>query len=306
MKNFTNDREEEQLGKLINDIVDEDNAIIAEVSEVNIDNAWEKILRRKRKSLIRFSILQSLKYAAAIFIFLSAGYFIASTRIRGNYNTAYTVFNIKNAEMGDVVLPDGTNVKLNSATKLSYPMSFMNTREVFLNGEAFFDVTTDPKNPFLVHLDELTIKVTGTRFNVKSYDDMDTEATLEEGKITVINNEGIDLVELKPNENIVYNKKLKKIIVSTIDTHLKTDWTDGKIFLKNQTIEELAKILQRWYNVRIVFDNESIKNERLTGTILKDKPIDQILTVLVKSSLIDFSYEGEENGFNIIRINYSK
>jgi ferric-dicitrate binding protein FerR (iron transport regulator) len=235
-----------------------------------------------------------------------AGYYSASYKIHKEDQDAYTVFNIPNSEMGNVVLPDGTKVKLNSSSELRYPMKFLNSREVFLTGEAFFDVTSDPDNPFLVHVDDFTVKVTGTRFNVKSYPDTNPETTLEEGKIAVINSKGNTIVDLKPNENLVYNKAQNRVLISSIDIHQKMGWTEGKIFLKNQTIGEMAKIIERWYNVKIMFDDESLKHVRLTGTILKDKPIEQLLNVLVRSEAIDFKYIEESSEGNIVHIKYKK
>ncbi len=294
----------ETQGEEINNLLAGDKAVIEKVAGVNIDKAWKKILYRKRGNVIRMTIQRTLQYAAAILLFLLAGYYIASYRINHENQNAYTVFNIPNAEMGNVVLPDGTKVRLNSSSDLKYPLKFLNSREVFLTGEAFFEVTSNPRNPFYVHIDDFTIKVTGTRFNVKSYPDANPEATLEEGKITVINNEGNTIASLKPHENLMLDKTQNKIFVTTVDTHLKTDWKEGKIFLKNQTIGEIAKIIERWYNVKVVFDDETIMQVRLTGTILKNKPIEQLLKVFVKSESIDFRCVEDANGNNIIHIKY--
>ena len=237
---------------------------------------------------------------------VALGYVIASYRMNKIDWNASTSFNIPNAEMGNVVLPDGSKVKLNSSSQLKYPLKFISSREVFLTGEAFFEVTSDPGKPFFVHVDGFTVKVTGTQFNVKSYPGTNPEVTLEKGKITVINKGGDQTVELKPNQNLIFDKAQNRFFVTTTDPHLKTDWTQGKIFMKNQTIEEMAKILERWYDVKIVFDNESIRKVRLTGTILKNKPIEQILNVLVKSESIDFRYFDDSNDRKIIHINYKR
>ncbi len=297
-----NDFYEQELNQLLGDDV----VPVREVAEANIDKAWIKVLFRKRKEELFFTIKKAFKYAAIILLAVALGYVIASYRMNKIDWNASTSFNIPNAEMGNVVLPDGSKVKLNSSSQLKYPLKFISSREVFLTGEAFFEVTSDPGKPFFVHVDGFTVKVTGTQFNVKSYPGTNPEVTLEKGKITVINKGGDQTVELKPNQNLIFDKAQNRFFVTTTDPHLKTDWTQGKIFMKNQTIEEMAKILERWYDVKIVFDNESIRKVRLTGTILKNKPIEQILNVLVKSESIDFRYFDDSNDRKIIHINYKR
>jgi len=306
LENYADHNNLEQQEKEINDLFAGDRPVIEKVAGVSVDRAWKKILYRKRGNLFRMTIQKTLKYAAVILLFSLTGYYFAIYQINRENRHAYTVFHIPGAEMGSVVLPDGTKVKLNSSSELKYPLQFLNSREVFLTGEAFFEVESDPDHPFLVHVDEFTIKVTGTRFNIQSYPDANPETTLEEGKIAVINREGNTLVELKPNENLVYDRNQKRIFVTAVDARQKTDWRTGKIFLKNQTIEEMAKIIERWYKVKVVFDDESIKQVRLTGTILKDKPIEQLLNVLVKSESIDFSSVTGSDGSEIIHVKYEK
>lgn len=296
----------EQQTNKINNLLAEDKAIARKVAEVNVDRAWHKILLRKRSNMFRLTVQRWLPYAAAIIFVFYVGYYFAVYNEGPGKSNSYTVFNIPNSEMGNVVLPDGTRVELNSMSELKYPVHFLKSREVFLNGEAFFDVVANPKNPFLVHVDDFTIKVTGTKFNIKSYPNTNPEATLEEGKITVLNNEGNSIIELEPNENLVYDKVQKRIFVATIDTHQKTDWRKGRISFKNKTIEEMAKIIERWYNVKIEFENEAIKQVRLTGTILKNKPVEQLLKVFKKSEPVDFEFYTEPEGRGVIKIKYEK
>jgi len=300
------DKDLELQEKKISDLFADETVIIEEIAEVSVDKAWVRIFHRNRSHLIRIAVQTTLKYAALLFLFLLAGYYIASYKINKENQNVYTVFNIPNSEMGSIVLPDGTKVELNSSSELKYPLQFLNSREVFLTGEAFFDVKSNPRNPFLVHVDDFTIKVTGTRFNIKSYPDANYETTLEEGKVTVINNEGDAVFEMKPNENLVYDRMQKRISVTTVDANKKSEWRKGKIFLKNQTLEEMSKVIERWYNARIVFDDESVKQVRLTGTILKDKPIEELLNALVKSESINFKIITEENGKKVIHMDHKK
>jgi ferric-dicitrate binding protein FerR (iron transport regulator) len=94
--------------------------------------------------------------------------------------------------------------------------------------------------------------------------------------------------------------------VNSVNSHCKTEWRSGKIYLKNKTIEEIASTLERWYDVRFEFETESIKQVRLTGTILKNKPIEQILEILKISEPLDFEYQYENQLLSTVKIHYKK
>ncbi len=265
--------------------------------------AW-RILKSRKKN--RTTLIRNVfAYAAGVLLLISTGYML---RILVNHNSkesgSYTVFSVPNAEMGNVVLADGTKVFLNSASELRYAAAPGKSREVFLQGEAYFEVTSDKKNPFLVHLNDFTVKVTGTHFNVKSYPHSNAEATLLEGEISVLDKKGSEVVRVKPGESVVFDRSTRKMILSKVNTSSKTEWRSGKIYFKNKTIGEITATLERWYDVKFQFADESIKQVRLTGTILKNKPIEQILEVLKISEPIDFEYKYKDQVLLTIKISY--
>ncbi|MGQ8337785.1 FecR family protein [Sunxiuqinia sp. A32] len=292
-KNHIPDNESTEQVELMEKLFEDNKPIIEKVASVDVEKAWQKTLSTKRRNTFRIYLQKALPYAAAIVLVLLTGYYIGTQSNQAKQSEAYTVFNIPNSEMGNLTLPDGTKIAINSASELKYSADFLRSRHLYLKGEAFFEVTSNPKNPFFVHIDDFTVKVTGTKFNVKSYAGSNPETTLEEGKISVLNPDGKSIAELKPSENLIFDKNEKQFLISTINTHQKTGWREGKIFFKNQTIEEMAEVLERWYNVQVLFENESIKDVKLTGTILKDKPIEQLLTVLVRSEPIEFEVSEE-------------
>ncbi|MGE4586950.1 MAG: FecR family protein [Mangrovibacterium sp.] len=263
--------------------------------------AWAK-LKSKKTNQGSF-IKKMLACAAGAILLVASGYLLkAQLDNTPPAKESCIVFSVPNAEMGNVVLADGTRVFLNSASELKYAAGSENSREVFLKGEAYFEVKPDRKNPFLVHLNNFTIKVTGTQFNVRSYPDSNTEATLIEGEISILNQRGSELTKVKPNESIVFDQSTKKLILSCVNTSSKTEWRNGKIYLKNKTMEEIATSLERWYDVKFEFADESIKKVRLTGTILKNKPVEQILEILKMSEPIDFEYTYKDQLISAIKI----
>lgn len=162
-------------------------------------------------------------------------------------------------------LPDGTKVWLNAESQLIYSKDFQNqnTREVFLLGEAFFEVAEDKSKPFIVSTSSIAIKVLGTAFNVRSYDRQRAiETTLLRGKIgiSVINQEGhsTDQEEtaLFPNQRAVFTKETKKLVIqNNVEAELYSGWRTGKLYFDDKPISEVLAIIEQWYNVTIHLEN---------------------------------------------------
>ena len=178
-------------------------------------------------------------------------------------NTFYTEKCIKS----NIILPDGTNVKLNSDTRITFPNRFVGkTREVKIDGEAFFDVATDSLHPLIVTTAKgLVIKVTGTKFNIKSYpNDNSEEATLYEGKISLIS-KGNTYNMLPDNQLIIApNKRPVKVGSPKMDD-IKA-WTEGRIVFDETPLSEVIKVLERWHGVTFAVTDSSVLNKTITGS----------------------------------------
>jgi ferric-dicitrate binding protein FerR (iron transport regulator) len=205
-------------------------------------------------------------------------------------------------------LSDGTTVYLNSGSKILFPNKFAGkTRSVELSGEAFFDVTTNPDQPFVVHTNVLDVKVFGTAFNLKAYpDSREISATLVHGKINVENEiSGVcrQLASLKPSQRAVYDIDNKEIRVSDEqDLDKFIAWKEGKLVFSNDPINELAEKLGIWYNVNVKVGNEGLRAHRFTATFT-DEPIEQVLGLLSKSTPLKYRIiKAERNSDN----SYSK
>jgi ferric-dicitrate binding protein FerR (iron transport regulator) len=214
-------------------------------------------------------------------------------------------------------LPDGSLVWLNSSSKLTYQGDFNKSqREVTLEGEGFFDVAKNPGKPFIVHTHGIDIKVLGTAFNVKCYAADETiETTLLRGSVEVIrkNDPAAPAITLKPNEKLVYNKNTPKhtpltqttsstnteLITENMDivripvnipdsNKTETSWVYNKLIFEGDNFTELAKKMERWFNVSIVFKDEKIKNYRFKGSFANES-INEALVALQISK--HFSYE---------------
>ena len=224
-----------------------------------------------------------------------------------------------------VQLPDGSQVWVNSGSHLTYEGNFKgNTREVQLDGEAYFDVAKDASRPFIVHTSDIDIKALGTSFNVKAYKTEATiEATLIHGSIEVINKSqpGSAKIMLKPHEKLVYNKYLIKdiknpkadikpvadsfsIIIKPLRKNIadndivETAWVYNKLIFDDERFADLALKMERWYNVKISIENEKLKDYRISGTFVNETAEEAVKALQL---LVPFSYSIKNNEVRIIK-----
>ncbi|RIJ50521.1 DUF4974 domain-containing protein [Maribellus luteus] len=192
------------------------------------------------------------------------------------------------------VLSDGSQVFLNNGSKLRYPLRFMdNKRDIFLSGEAYFVVAHDEKRPFRVKTRNLNITALGTEFNVFAYpDEISTEATLVEGKVAVEkvlkSGETQFIGEMEPNEQISYNRITDKVYSHHGDIDKYIAWREGKLIFKNESIEEIAHRLSRWYNVDIELTDKRVKQFTYTATFI-DETLPQVLELLQIATPISYT-----------------
>jgi ferric-dicitrate binding protein FerR (iron transport regulator) len=209
-------------------------------------------------------------------------------------------FNIEEREnprgqQSTLMLPDGTQVWLNAASTLSFPKSFKGkpTREVELKGEAFFEVVKNKQQPFIVHTGTISVRVLGTRFNVKSYgEDELIETTLVEGKVEVNNAQWSGAqpatVTLLPNQKAVFSKKTAAITTTEVEPALYTAWKEGKLIFKNTPVSEVLQTINRKFDVNIQPANKQLNRCTVTADFT-NQSLTKALEVMCK--LIEASYE---------------
>ena len=261
----------------------------------NEDRAWKKLKSRyplwqnKRRKLISY-----MKYAAIfLLIFILGG---LSEYINRKEKTPVPLYpsgiriEVPAGQMSNVVLPDGTGVQLNSGTKLFCSRNFnKGERTVRLEGEAFFDVAKDREHPFLIETPSLNFKVYGTSFNIQAYpDDPEVNTTLVEGSLGIMRKNGKELARLVPGENVKYENGTHKLVISEVKLDLYTSWKEGLINFRNESLKNIARQIERWYNVKIIIKNQKLNDELYFGTIMKNKPVDQILEVLQLTSSLHY------------------
>ncbi len=193
----------------------------------------------------------------------------------------YTNIVAEKGQISKVVLPDGSEVWLNSGSEIIYNNLFAeDNRNLELTGEAYFQVKRNPELPLVVSNGEVQVKVLGTKFNVAAYPESDKiQIVLEAGKVDLLAaKDASSLYSMKPGELASYDKTKRNITVSNVNTIKFTSWKDGIINIYNQTLEELVERLEKRYNQQFDYDEE-IKNYHFTFTI-KNEPLDQIIKLM--------------------------
>lgn len=241
-----------------------------------------------RVKLIR---LEFMKYAAIIILSLLVGgvlTFVSQYDL--NSELTYNEVIVPYGENAEVVLPDKTHVWLSSGSHLVYPSVFKKgSRDIELTGEALFEVEHNPKQPFHVITPNLIVEVLGTTFNVEAFDRSKyVNVTLVEGNVNIQNKEGRVMTNLNPNQQVSYNIYDKSLNVKEADVSFYTLWMQGIYSMDDEKLADIALRLERWYDVKFIFDNEEVKEIKFSGAILKNKPLKQILDVFKYNSGIDY------------------
>jgi ferric-dicitrate binding protein FerR (iron transport regulator) len=190
-------------------------------------------------------------------------------------------------------LPDGSTGWLNGGSTLSFPSQFKGkTRTVKLTGEAYFDVISNPKKPFIVLASNMKVKAYGTSFNVMAYpDDMTMEVTLESGIVEISGkdqaNNDKSLGFLAQGERAVIIPGTGYFKKDPVEIDLYTSWKDGKLVLRNEDMSQMVKKLNRWYNVSLVIKDSRLDTYNYRATF-EDEILDEVLNILKRTSNIAF------------------
>jgi len=188
-------------------------------------------------------------------------------------------------------LPDGTMGWLNSNSTLRYKGTFNTDRQVFLQGEAYFDVHKNPRKPFTVNTTDVSLKVLGTRFNIASYENEDeVDVVLEEGKLLFNSKVMSGSYSMQPNELITYHKDSKAITAEMVQPQKYILWTEGRLVFRNDPLDVIARRLERWYNIEVTLEGKVNQDFRWRATFV-DENLEEVLNILKYSLAIDYRIE---------------
>jgi len=277
-----------------------DNIDVTEEEKKKLNPLFEKIWRminekrdREKKS---FRLLYPLmKVAAALLIGLVIGRLIITAP--GETQLSYYTSKAPKGSVSQIILPDSTLIYLNSGSTLKYATGKKDgQREVFLDGEAWFQVQKSKDRPFIVHTVIYDVSVKGTEFNVKAYyEDDNVITTLEKGEVIISStSKGFEeSILLKPGEQLVYNKVNGSMIVMEVEPLWFNSWKENKLIFVNMSLKELVVLLERKYGVDIQIVDPEILKYHYDGTI-KNESIIEVLNLLELTLPVEYKINDQK------------
>lgn len=238
-----------------------------------------------------FRFFRAVAVAAGLVAAVLLGWHIADLRKPETFEMV-----AERGQKSSLTLPDGSKVWLNSASKLTYTSDYNSKdRNIILDGEAFFDVARNENLPFIVHANGMAVQALGTKFNVKAYsDETEVTAILVEGSVKA-SAAGVDLL-LLPYFVASYDRSTDEMVSTYVsDREHAVPWIKNEILFSNDSLKDIASVLERMYNVTVVFENEKIADYTYTG-LIRNNSLQNILELISGTSPVKYEIDG-----NIVR-----
>lgn len=283
--------------------------------------------KKKRRKMVQTFFISFSKYAAVIIVAVLATY-LYKVIYSKNESQSYNYLTVPAGQRAKLTLNDGTTVWLNSSSKLTYPGTFTgDTREVLLNGEAYFDVTHNEKKPFIVKTRQFNILVFGTEFNVSAYSDSPlSEVALLKGSVEVKASGSSLPYRMAENEKVSFcdnrmttssriaadgktsesdpakksrlekiHAEIGKLSVSSIKNYDYFKWREGLICFDNETVEDIMRKLELYYDIRIYVEKTALLKQRYSGKFHTKDGIEQVMKVLQIENKFVYKRDLENN-----------
>jgi ferric-dicitrate binding protein FerR (iron transport regulator) len=250
------------------------------------ENICKEIFARKAHLSLYIVLRKWTAVAVVIALIIFSGIYMVE-KYKSSGNPPYTIETVKNGK-SIVTLNDGSKIWLNRGTLLVCDKDFgRKNRKVELTGEAYFEVAKDVHNPFVVQTEGLDVEVLGTRFNVNTVSETRIiVVTLAEGKVKVIS-ECQQLI-LRQGQQLLLDRENNKLSVSEVNSELFTSWKDDEIIFEQETLEEILKMMQCNFHIKIRLENKQIAERKITGRFPLDEQPDRMLKILQKQ--VPFNY----------------
>jgi ferric-dicitrate binding protein FerR (iron transport regulator) len=266
--------------------------------DIDLEKAKKRTFRQINQPKIMhrfFFYWQRISAVLIIPFLLAAIYLFVNDRESRDGETVYQEIVAPYGMFSQANLPDGSKVWLNGGSSLKCPLRFeKNKRNVFLRGEAYFEVQSNPGKPFVVKTDLMTLNATGTKFNIEAYKtDSVTAVTLVEGKVNV-SLKSSSPTDLQPGERILYNNSTSKGSVTRTDPYKWYAWKDGLTIFRDDPLQYVFKRLSLVFNVNIILKDRELADAPYRATF-EEESLDEILRLLELTAPIRFTYIKREN-----------
>jgi len=268
---------------------------ISTIGEEMRESILSDINHRINKSIRRTFIIKITSAAASVLILLGITNYLSYQQGYQQINSQIVRMHNPLGMQSAIELSDGTKVILNAGSTLAYPTKFTGKkREVEIGGEAFFEVKHNEKQPFIVKAENIKVTVLGTKFNVKAYNEEKTiEVTLEEGSLGVGLDSQSNYLKIMPGQQILFDKTLQSFQKKEVNSNYFTAWKEGKFFFNSMTFEDIAKQLERRFNVHIEIASDKLKQIVYTGDFVNQESLEQILRVITADRRSYYNIDGD-------------
>lgn len=262
--------------------------------DYNIRNiiSTETNLIKNKRSLSRKIWISVISVAAILFIVFAVDLYFTDQKHLNKSSVISRFSSVKENRL--IQLPDGSTVIVSPGSKLNYPSSFdgLAKREVYLDGQAYFDVKHNPLKPFIIYTGKLKTIVLGTAFEINAWsDESEIRVTVSRGKVKVEDENNRILSIITPNHQITYNLLNEKSIQKVVNAPEYLAWKDHDLLLSDVTIAEASALLEDRFQVKILIRDDHLKSKRFTTTVLKEERIETILNSIAEFNDAKYTYD---------------
>lgn len=266
----------------------------------NFNKFWSKVNTSKNLTLKLW-----MRYAAIVLVASSLG-FLANSLTKKEKTAIFEnhiEYSSEKGSVSSVKLYDGSVIWLSSGTKLALDKNTDGKTVARLNGEAYFDLVPNPKRNFIVDLGKFQVHDIGTTFNIRAYESENKISTsLISGQIDFVQESGSSMLTVKPGEYVEYDKNSNNIEVTKHDPSEITAWKDGKFVFIDQSLGDICKELERWYNIEINIEDRNLSEIKYTSVVKRSTSVEMVLKYLSVTDQIKYEITNKKEGKDIIKI----
>ncbi len=272
----------------------------SKLSDKNFNKFWSQVNSSKT-----LTIGSWMRYAAIVVVASSLG-FLANNLTKKEKTVIsenHIEYSSEKGSVSSVKLDDGSVIWLSSGTKLALDKNTDGKTVARLNGEAYFDLVPNPKRNFIVDLGKFQVHDIGTTFNIRAYESENKISTsLISGQIDLVQESGSSMLTVKPGEYVEYDKNNNKIEVTEHDPSEITAWKEGKFVFIDQSLGDICKELERWYNIEISIEDQNLSEIKYNSVVKRSTTVEMVLKYLAVTDQIKYEITNKKEGKDIIKI----
>lgn len=272
----------------------------SKLADKNFNKFWSQVNTSKTLTLGSW-----MRYAAIVVVASSLGFFANSLTKKEKtvISENHIEYSSEKGSVSSVKLDDGSVIWLSSGTKLALDKNTDGKTVARLNGEAYFDLVPNPKRNFVVDLGKFQVHDIGTTFNIRAYESENKISTsLISGQIDLVQESGSSMLTVKPGEYVEYDKNNNNIEVTEHDPSEITAWKEGKFVFIDESLGDICKELERWYNIEISIEDQNLSEIKYNSVVKRSTTVEMVLKYLAVTDQIKYEITNKKEGKDIIKI----